>query len=442
MLLRTARSIRQEKLLKSKEAVRVAVSGGVDSMVLLHVLRALGHPCSVAHVDHGLRAAESDADLAFVRAHCEREKIPFVSVRVDVNARAEREDVSVQMAARDLRYEWFHALHAADGLPIALAHHADDAVETLLINLLRGTGTHGWAGIRPKSGPFVRPLLATGRADILRYAREHGIAFREDGTNADPKYLRNRIRHEVLPLLEELRPGALRAMGRSTALLRELVTVAMRHVDEEAAAFLPDAEGRVIIPFASIESAASPALLLNTLLRPRGFHPDVVERVHDAIVDRSTGALFHAEGQQVNVDRDALIIMPVKDAPPAIRVERDGATPADARFTWAFVEPGAPPDGMDEVWLDADKLAFPLELRPWRTGDRIRPVGLGGSKLVSDVLTDAKVPLVDKAAVHVLVSAGEVVWVAGHRLAEGYRAGPGTREVFRIGVQNAAGNGQ
>ncbi|HMU13249.1 MAG: tRNA lysidine(34) synthetase TilS [Bacteroidetes bacterium] len=435
MRSRIARYIRQEKLLEHGQPVRVAVSGGVDSTVLVHVLRDLGHPCSVVHVDHGLRGSESDTDAAFVQAYCHREKIPFVSTRVDVESHAKGTGISTQMAARELRYKWFHELHAADGLSIALAHHSDDAVETLLINLMRGTGTHGWAGIRPKTGPFVRPLLATDRSDILLYAREHAIAFREDGSNSDPHYLRNRIRHEVLPLLEELRPGALRAMGRSVTLLRELETVAVRRVDEEVAGFLADASGRTVIPFGAIEACASPSLLLNTLLRPLGFHPDVVERVHDAIAERRTGALFAAQGHQVNVDRDGLLITPVSAAGRAWWIERDSTSPADARFTWSFASLGIPvPTSMNEVWLDADRLSFPLELRPWHTGDRIRPMGLGGSKLVSDVLIDARVPLINKADTHVLVSAGEVVWVAGHRLAEGYRAGPATRNVLHIRI--------
>lgn len=433
MLQRTARFIRQELALQPSESVRVAVSGGVDSMVLLHVLRALGHHCPVAHVDHGLRGAGSDADREFVRAHCEREKIPFTTTRVDVKTRAARDGISTQMAARDLRYEWFRTLHAADGLPIALAHHADDAVETLLINLMRGTGTHGWAGIRPRSGPFVRPLLTASRAEILRYAREHGIAFREDASNMDPDYLRNRIRHEVLPLLEELRAGAGRAMNRSTTLLRQLEAVAMPIVEAEAATFLPDAEGRVTIPFNAIEASASPDLLLNALLRPRGFHPDVVEQVHNAMEERRTGALFLADGHRVNVDRNVLLLMPEDRVRPNLHIDRNTPPPAGAGFTWVFAEPGgAPPHHMNEVWLDADRLSFPLELRPWRTGDRLRPMGLSGSKLVSDILVDAKVPRTEKASVHVLTSAGEVVWVAGHRLAEGYRVQADTKAVLRV----------
>ncbi|HNK69603.1 MAG TPA: tRNA lysidine(34) synthetase TilS [Flavobacteriales bacterium] len=435
MRSRIARYIRQEKLLEHGQPVRVAVSGGVDSMVLVHVLRDLGHPCSVVHVDHGLRGSESDTDAAFVQAYCHREKIPFVSTRVDVESHAKGTGISTQMAARELRYKWFHELHAADGLSIALAHHSDDAVETLLINLMRGTGTHGWAGIRPKTGPFVRPLLATDRGEVARYARDHGIAFREDGSNTDPHYQRNRIRHEVLPLLEELRPGALRAMGRSVAVLRDLETVAMHLVDQEVSGFLADASGRTVVPYSAIERSASPALLLNALLRPRGFHPDVVARVHDAIAERRAGALFEAQGHQVNVDRDELLITPVSTAGRAWWIERDSTPPADAWFRWSFSSPGVPVHvGMNEVWLDADRLAFPLELRPWRAGDRIRPMGLGGSKLVSDVLTDAKVSRADKPHTYVLVSADEVVWVAGHRLAEGYRAGPATRNVLHIRI--------
>ncbi len=216
------RFIRREELLAPGEAAWVAVSGGSDSMVLLHVLRALGHPVHAAHVDHGLRGAESDADRALVERWCRELGVPCRTTRVDVHARAAEQGVSVQMAARALRIAWFESLSEEGPRAVALAHHRDDAIETMWINLLRGSAGAGRGGIAPRNGDRIRPFLCVDKAAILAYAQAHGVPFREDRSNRDPHYLRSRVRQELVPMLEALRPGSLRAMGRSQAWLREL----------------------------------------------------------------------------------------------------------------------------------------------------------------------------------------------------------------------------
>ncbi len=433
LLSDTARFIRREGLLRPEAPVRVAVSGGVDSMVLLHVLRALGHPCEVAHVDHGLRGAESDDDLAFVRHQCERGDLIFRSIRVDVKEHAAARGLSAQMAARDLRYMWLNGLSSQDDLPIALAHHADDAVETLLLGLLRGTGVQGWGSIRPSAGRCVRPLLHASRTDILEYAAVHAVPYREDSSNIDHKYLRNRVRHELLPLIESLRPGALRSMARSLEQLRELVDVGDRTVKPLSERFLPDPNGTARIPFHGIEGPAM-RLVLHGLLRPRGFHPDTIHRVREAILERATGSLFTAGEWQVGLDREALLLGPAHTEYPAYVIDPDTTVGPAGPFRWSITNDPAPlrAVGASEALLDADILSFPIELRPWRTGDRIRPIGLGGSKLVSDILIDGKVPMMAKPGVYVLVSAGTVVWVCGHRAAEGFQVTTATRSVLHI----------
>ncbi|MBK6777710.1 MAG: tRNA lysidine(34) synthetase TilS [Flavobacteriales bacterium] len=225
MLAEVQRFVARESLLAPSEPVLVGVSGGVDSMVLLHVLRALEHTCTVVHVDHGLRGAESDADSAFVEAHCRERGIECVIERVDVRGKA-GEGQSIQMAARELRYAVFErVLTGKSARKMALAHHADDSVETLLMNLMRGTGVAGWRGIPPIAGRFVRPLLSVGRAAILEYASKYKVPFREDSSNTDPHYLRNRVRNELLPLMEQLRPGARNVLARDADDLRRLTSI-------------------------------------------------------------------------------------------------------------------------------------------------------------------------------------------------------------------------
>lgn len=441
MLDQVGRMLRRERMLAPGAPVWVAVSGGVDSMVLWHVLSALGHPCHVAHVDHGLRGAESDADRAFVEEQAARSDRPFRSIRVDPKRKAEEEGISIQMAARRLRYHWFGTLLREGPSTMALGHHRDDAVETLLIDLLRGTGTRGWAAIPAVTsdesfpeGTYVRPLLHLPKADLIAYAEEHGIPFRADASNTDPKYLRNRVRNELLPALEALRPGARGTLGRSVGWLREISTAAQAQVRQELSGVQREGQGTLRVPFELLERSHTPLLVLAEALRQAGFHPDVLERMLEAVMDRSTGVRFIAGDTVVDVERDALLVRPMPRGFPSLRIEeRD--VPGRVGGVVLSWEVGAvidPSEGARTAWLDADRLKFPLELRPWQAGDRMRPIGLDGSKAVSDILIDAKVPRAEKEGTYVLVSGADIVWLVGHRIAAAHVAGPTTQRVLRI----------
>ncbi len=415
------RFVRRDRVLVDREPLLVGVSGGVDSMVLLHVLRRLGHVCSVIHVDHGTRGEGSAADRRFVEDQARALGLEVHGTRVDAPAHAARRGISVQMAARELRYACFDEVRRTKPWRIALAHHADDAVETLFNNLLRGTGVRGWAGIRPVSGPYVRPLLHAHRSEIMHYAEANGIAYREDPSNADPKYLRNRIRHEVLPLLENLRPGASQAMARSVALLRELAP------QNEPASHSS-------IPFALLEQSGSPTVLLHEALSHFGYHPDMIERIRDAVAERRTGAIFEAGAHRVVVDRDELRIGLRAAEPASIRIDADQPSGESGGLRWRFLAAADAPASVtrEEALLDAAALQFPLQLRPWRPGDRMRPTGLGGSKLISDILIDAKVPRDAKDAVLVLESGGRLAWLVGFRTGEGFQATSASERVLHL----------
>ncbi|MCB0795253.1 MAG: tRNA lysidine(34) synthetase TilS, partial [Flavobacteriales bacterium] len=228
---RVRRTLTEKALLKPGQAVLVAVSGGADSMVLLDVLHHLGYACTVANLDHGLRGAEGASEQRMVREHCASLGIPFVGHTLQPGALQQREG-SVQMAARQVRYAWLNQCAAELEIGrVAMAHHRDDALETLFMNLLRGAGLAGWASIPYRSGSVVRPLLDATREDILSHAKDFQVPFCEDPSNADPKYRRNRVRSELFPLLSKLAPGWERAAGRSLDLLRDLVEHARRSTD-------------------------------------------------------------------------------------------------------------------------------------------------------------------------------------------------------------------
>lgn len=432
MLTEVKRTIVDRAMLAPREPVWVAVSGGVDSMVLLHVLRSLGHECSVVHVDHGLRGAESDGDRHLVEEHCHALGIRIHVEQVNVEGHAALKHLSTQMAARELRYEVFARALGGDGpKKLAMAHHADDALETLLMNLMRGTGIAGWATIPPISGPFIRPLIGIGRNEVMAYAREHGVAYREDSSNADTHYLRNRVRHELLPMIDALRPGAHQVMLREVEQLRSMTGV----VDRTFQALRGSVDaGAHSVPFKAIEASGAPVLFLQWLLTGKGFHPQVIDAMYGSAKAGRTGSRFLSSSHVITVEREGLHIVPRSDqAWPEVRIKEDLMIDPHAGIAASYCSgESIDPAQRGAVWLDADRLSFPLLLRTWQDGDRMRPSGLGGSKLISDILTDAKVPSAGRQLHRVLVSGTEIICLLGQRTAEGYVAGPGTGRVLKL----------
>lgn len=426
--------IHQHALLEQGAPVWVAVSGGVDSMVLLTVLHQLGHPVQAVHIDHGLRGADSAADRALVVAYCAELGIPLHVEEVDVGVEVERSNSSVQMAARSLRYRVFHRLVHQGPERLAMAHHADDAMETTLMNLMQGMGTRGWQGIPVRSGPFIRPLLTSTRADIIEAARILRVPWREDASNSDPAYLRARVRKELVPLMEDLRPGVRTVMYRNVELARELDLLAKQRINELVAHLRPDAEGVLRITFDALRASLAPRVLLHTLLEGRGYHPDRIADMVRVMEQGKVGARFPGEGVEVLADREAFLIVPFQQA----------------LGEWTIHDPFRPPTGMpldmrsvhasdidanagpNVVWLDIDRLVLPLVVRPWRAGDRLLPAGMTGSKLISDVLIDAKVPRHLKDRTLVLCDAERILWCCGIRASGMARASANTQRVLRV----------
>jgi tRNA(Ile)-lysidine synthase len=294
-------------------------------------------------------------------------------------------------------------------------------------------GTKGWGTIPPRSGPFIRPLLGVGRDVITAYADAHRVPFREDASNHDPKYLRNRVRYELIPLLEDLRPGARGVLARNVVLLRELAALAGQGLDALVPELSADEHGARRIPFTTILDSGAPHALLARLPGISGFHPERIVGIVRAIREGRTGAHFQETEADVWVDRDVLIITVKAQDIPEWTIVSPGTWPTDAPLSLAAgsgadIDPSA---GPDVVWLDADAAAFPWTLRPWRPGDRMRPRGLNGSKLVSDILIDAKVPREAKRRTYVLESRGAIMWCCGLRLADGFAARPTTPNAWR-----------
>jgi tRNA(Ile)-lysidine synthase len=302
-------------------------------------------------------------------------------------------------------------------------------LQTHLLNLMRGTGWKGWAGIPVRNGPFIRPLIEVDRATVEAYARQHAIPFREDRSNRDPKYLRNRVRHELLPMMEALRPGAHPTARRSMGLLRSLVRFA--DVGMRARIGVPLREGGSIDPQLLRDTGA---LGIAWALQGLDVHPETQERMLRAVEAGDHGERFKAGGGTIWIERDRLVFRADATAMGAITV----SGPEEALAAGFVVERFAAdrwdrkPDPAS-AWLDAAKAPFPWVVRPWCNGDRMRPLGLGGGKLISDLLTDAKVDRSSRAQVRVIESAGRIIWLVGHRIDESVAITAATTEVFRIG---------
>ncbi len=410
--------VEKEKLFRAGERLLVAVSGGIDSVVLFHLVKESGYDAAIVHCNFGLRGEESDGDEAFVRKLAKESGTPVFVKRCDAAAFAREKKLTIQEAARILRYDYFSELVKESGYSkVALAHNADDFLESFFINLARVTGLKGLTGMPVKRLPFVRPLLFASRKQIESYALKHRIAWREDASNAGDKYLRNRIRHYLIPALKKVQPDFPRSIRRSMDHLAEAEQLFQLLLKEKQGELIHKEDNGIVVDIDPRFYDQGGGILLYYLLKPFGFDRDVVSQLMGAIVAGASGKWFYGRGYRLLLDRKQLILMEKKAQ--------------EAKTVWIFRPQGAIADPVklsfsvkaaaeaefrrnpNKAWFDLDKLTFPLELRPWRKGDRIVPFGMKQSKLVSDVLINRKISLADKENVYLLLAGNEVLWVVG-----------------------------
>lgn len=421
--------IRSEQLLPADAPVLVALSGGADSVVLLHILHTLGYRCQAAHCNFHLRGSESDRDEAFVRRLCDTLEVPLHVRHFSTETYAAQEGLSIEMAARELRYDWFREWVQAQSVPshVAVAHHRDDSVETFLLNLLRGTGIHGLTGIRPVNGHIVRPLLCVGRQEVLRYAAEHHLSFVTDSTNLQNDYTRNKLRNIILPQLEAMAPAAKESILRTASHLREAERIYDHYIQEQQTQALTLGDG-LHIKAEVVHRSLSPTSLLHELLSGYGFNSTQVRNLYQEGAERVGRKITSSQGYTVTYLRDSYLIEHTEpreaDAVPPYRlVMRCFAHPGQLTYPSPSV-----------AWLDADKLQAPLHYRMWQQADRFRPLGLKGRKLVSDFLTDAKVSGSERSSQCVLCCGQDIVWLVGRRISEDYKLTSSSRNILEVKV--------
>ena len=424
MWSKVERYIEKYKLLKSSELYLVALSGGADSVALLLLLKNAHFNVHAAHCNFHLRGEESDRDEAFCVELCKGLGVELHRAHFDTREYAELHKVSIEMAARELRYKWFEQLREDIGAAgICVAHHRDDSVETVLLNLVRGTGLRGLTGIQPRNGHILRPLLCVSRAEIEAFLAEKGQKYVTDSTNLKADVQRNIVRLEVLPLLRKLNPAVAENIQRTAENLSEaqqVLNVAIARINDSN-----------ILNLRDIERYGSSEYLTFEWLKKYGFNGDQVRQILDA----DTGGIVHSEqGYDVLKDRGRLIVEPTLDPFNPMRIPEEGTYVLGENMRLSVrKKPVYVSKEPNIATLDAAKVRFPLTVRRVEEGDWVQPYGMKGRKLLSDLMTDLKMTVFEKRRQLVVVdSQGAIVWAVGLRIADFVAVSDVTKTVIEL----------
>jgi tRNA(Ile)-lysidine synthase len=442
MIQRFLNYIRQNNLFKPTEKVLLAVSGGLDSVVMTHLFYSSKIPFVIAHCNFQLRGEDSVGDALFVNQLGEKYGVEVFSIRFDTLAFKEKNHVSIQMAARALRYDWFKALKKDLNLEvIATAHHANDQAETVLLNLTAGTGIRGLRGIKPKSNDIVRPLLFASRIELEAYAKLHQLTWREDSSNASIQYKRNAMRHLVVPELEKLNPRFVSTIDQFTDNMAMLEMLLHEQVEFWQKKVVNKAENIIYLDLNPLKELRYKSLILFELLKEYGF--EETEEILRCSFSPS-GKQFISKTHVLVVDRAQLVITP-KETGGKINLSIDQNTTLIELFSTNMELETIESFNFENItkandvaFLDYAKLTFPLILRNWKHGDTFQPIGMGGkSKKISDVLIDAKVPNNLKDKVLILESGNKIAWVVNFRLSEEFKVSDKILKVLKISYKKS-----
>lgn len=425
MLTRFLEYSHQNKLFSTGSRILLAVSGGIDSMVMASLFMKAGIQHAIAHCNFSLRGKESDSDEAFVKKDAERKKLSFYSMRFDTLGYAALKGISVQMAARELRYGWFSELCESEGFDaVAVAHNLNDNIETMLLNLIRGTGLNGLTGMKPRNKNIIRPLLFATRDEIAAFAAENRIRHREDSSNAEIKYLRNRIRHRILPEMQNVNPGLLDSLTDTIHHLRSASEIIEKYIDTiRESIFRP--KGDVIeADLKSLRSLQPLAPHIYELFRTYGLSSYQADELL-SLLNSSPGKQMYTSTHRLLRDRDKIIIMEKEgDRLPTYIFSSVDEMRLSGLFSSLRITTGSdetvPQDHLTAC-IDLDAITFPVTVRPWEHGDRFMPLGMSHMKKISDFLIDLKVPVTSKEKVLLLLAGADVVWVMGYRIDNRFR---------------------
>ena len=434
--------LKDNRLIKKDDRVLLAVSGGIDSMVMAHLFIRAGTTIGIAHCNYTLRGNESDMDEELVQGFAAKQGIQFYSARFDTKAYASEKGISIQMAARDLRYSWFEKVRKENGYDaVAIAHNLNDNIETLLINLTRGTGITGLSGIRRKRDRVIRPLLFATRESIEDYCRQNKLVYREDRSNAEIKYIRNKIRHLVIPLLKEINSSIEYTLNETSEKLNGINEIFRDFIKISGKKIFSKSGGSVLADVRGLNQFTGNSAVLYELFRPFGLASGTLKDLRNVIKGKTGGQMFTGTHRIIR-NRGELIIEKINtDKNEIISVnspEELTRCPEIVSVRMLNIsEKFRIPVRRQIACLDSDLISFPLILRNWQHGDIFFPLGMRHKKKLSDYFIDRKISLSAKERVKVLESCGNIVWIVGERIDDRFKVTASTRRVLIVKAQSA-----
>lgn len=435
--------INEQSLFNTTDKILLAVSGGKDSVVLFDLFCKAKFNFEVAHCNFQLRGEDSDQDAVFVQQLCASNGIPFRATTFLTKNFAQVNKLSIEMAARQLRYEWFEQIRQESGCEyIATAHHLNDSIETILLNLTKGTGISGLRGILPKKAYIIRPLLFAARTEIENYVTENQLQWREDSSNASNEYQRNLLRNEVIPLLKQINPNLEQTFARNIERLQAIESDFQKSLSYFKKAISKEENGTLMLNIASIQNWESAAYLIEEILKEFGFNYFQSKEIYHSL-NKNSGKIFHSATHTLVKDRENLIIITKEERIfeealiekgtketqyNGIKLRISNATTED----WCVYLAGKKSPNI--LWVDAQRLTFPLIIRPWQEGDWFIPLGMKGKKKISDFLVDTKVPLHLKKTTFVLCSDNNIMWVIGQRTDDRFKITQASNQLLKIEI--------
>ena len=442
MLAKLKAHIESNHLFNTRDRLLLGVSAGVDSMVLAHLLKELPFDFFLAHMNFGLRGQESDLDADFVEQWGRRHGIITHILKVNIEGHAKKNQLSIQMAARALRYDWFSELASLHKCTAILtAHHADDNLETVLFNLTKGTGIRGLRGMKIQQGLLVRPLLIFDKQEILNHAQEHHICWREDASNVSNKYVRNKLRNKVLPVLKEVNPSVLQTFSDTQVRLIATEMLLDQKVSDLKVQYFK--LGKIdCLDVSWVRDHPLDSLLLFELLDGYQLGYTQFKQIFRSVVQNHS-AMFYWDAYQLNVDRHKVWIGTTDQTiDPAARRTIANAVEAvafyDHQFTFNLISSTTEPvdKSLNIAYLDMEKLTFPFTLRKWEKGDYFYPLGMKQKKKVSDFLVDQKIPRIMKESILILASKQEICWLAGLRIDDRFSLKNSTKDILKVEMKD------
>lgn len=436
---RFIRFIEEKQLFVPGQKILLALSGGIDSMVLLHLFEKAGIPYGVVHCNFKLRGLESDGDEKFVWEQASARGIPVYFQQFDTVEYAAINGISIEMAARELRYTFFEKVRIENGYDfIATAHHRDDLIETFFLNLSRKTGIHGLTGIKEKAGNIIRPLLFTGRAEIEAFCSQYDVPYREDSSNSEVFFQRNFIRHKIVPQFSALNPSFHKNMVSSIENLKAAESVYDYFTEKEAGRVVDNNEEGIAIDVQKLNDSPFPFLVLLEILKPYGFNSTVISEIFGSL-DSESGKQFFSRTHRLIKDREKLYVVKVKS-------EEDHLFYIEERDLELFepFEMNIETIQRDKfrlvrdphlAFLDRNRLEFPLLIRKWKQGDYFQPFGMQGFKKVSDFFIDQKIPVHEKENTWILCSGKDIVWIIGYRIDNRFRIRDDTQTILKLEIR-------